>query len=211
MNWDMQGYLYDYLTVEFSIDGGNSWTPISGNYGIPGTGVWYNGRLYYGETNGWIPMYMPLQYNFSSSQAINFTLLKFSAITNPYVNYGGTSSSGWEGVAIDSIVFHEKRGTQNANSLLFNDFNTQPNTGLYSPDGWLTTSSSTFNQWQWTDTMGLNSRKLKPLISIKDSISLLVGLCGLLMRMAGNLVRHQLPPCTVRKDSTQAQMAWVLL
>ena len=159
MNWDMQGYLYDYLTVEFSIDGGNSWTPISGNYGIPGTGVWYNGRLYYGETNGWIPMYMPLQYNFSSSQAINFTLLKFSAITNPYVNYGGTTSSGWEGVAIDSIVFHEKRGTQSANSLLFNDFNTQPNTGLYSTDGWLTTSSSTFNQWQWTDTMGLNSRE----------------------------------------------------
>ena len=42
VNWDIQGYLHDYLTVEFSFDDGISWNPISGNYGIPGLGVWHN-------------------------------------------------------------------------------------------------------------------------------------------------------------------------
>ncbi|GIQ97680.1 MAG: hypothetical protein CM15mP3_07140 [Candidatus Poseidoniales archaeon] len=39
LDWDIQGYLHDYLYVEFSFDNGQSWNPISGNYGIPGLGV----------------------------------------------------------------------------------------------------------------------------------------------------------------------------
>ena len=55
-NWDIQGYLHDYLVVEFSFDNGSSWNVISGNYGIPGLGVWHNGNLYYAESRGWVPI-----------------------------------------------------------------------------------------------------------------------------------------------------------
>ena len=88
-NWDIQGYLHDYLTVEFSFDNGLTWNTISGNYGIPGLGVWHNGNVYYGESNGWVPVYLPIVHNFTTSGGLNHTLFKFTVFTNAGVNFGG--------------------------------------------------------------------------------------------------------------------------
>ena len=75
LDWDIQGYLHDYLYVEFSFDNGQSWNPISGNYGIPGLGVWHNGNLYYTESKGWIPVYLPIVHNFTNSGGLNLSLI----------------------------------------------------------------------------------------------------------------------------------------
>ena len=116
---------------------GLTWNAISGNYGIPGLGIWHNGNLYYGESKGWVPIYLPIVHNFTTSGGLNHTLFKFTVFTNAGINFGGTSSSGWEGIAIDQLIFHQKRGTANGQQLVFKDFNTQPTTGFNSPDGWL--------------------------------------------------------------------------
>ena len=158
-NWDIQGYLHDYLTVEFSFDNGATWNAISGNYGIPGLGIWHNGNLYYGESKEWVPIYLPIVHNFSTSGGLNRTLFKFTVFTNAGINFGGASSSGWEGIAIDQLIFHHNRGTANGQQLVFKDFNTQPTTGFNSPDGWLTNGIQAQNQWQWTQSMGLDSQQ----------------------------------------------------
>ena len=158
INWDIQGYLYDYLMVDFSVDNGTTWTSISGTYGIPGLGITYNGNFFYAESRGWIPIYLGINHNFSASGGLNHTLLKFTVHTNLQHNHGGSVSSGWEGIAIDEIVFHHQRGTNLAQSTDFKDFNNPPNTFVDSPDGWLSNGSATLNQWQWTNQMGLNSQ-----------------------------------------------------
>ena len=158
INWDIEGYLYDYLMVDYSIDNGTTWTSISGTYGIPGLGITYNGNFFYAESRGWIPIYLGLNHNFSASGGLNHTLLKFTVHTNLQHNHGGSVSSGWEGIAIDEIVFHHQRGTNLAQSIVFKDFNNPPNTFVYSTDGWLSNGSATPNQWQWTNTMGLNAQ-----------------------------------------------------
>jgi hypothetical protein len=160
-NWDLQGYLHDYLTVEFSFDNGTSWNTISGNYGIPGLGIWHNGNLYYGESNGWVPIYLPIVHNFSRSGGLNHTLFKFTVFTNAGINFGGAVSSGWEGIAIDQLIFHHKRGTSNGQNYVFKDFNSPPSIGVNSTDGWLPNGIQTPNQWQWTQSMGLDSQKLQ--------------------------------------------------
>ena len=152
MNWDMEGYLYDYLIVEFSDDNGSTWSSISGNFGIPGTGVQYNGHVFNSESFGWIPIFMSLNLN----PSIQAGLLKFSARSNFQINYGGDSSSGWEGIAIDELTLHHSRGTQSHQKVLYNNFSTAPNIGLGSSDGWLLNTSATPNQWQWTNTLGVN-------------------------------------------------------
>jgi len=159
LNWDIQGYLYDYLTVDFSFDNGQSWNTISGTYGIPGLGIWHNGNLYYAESRGWVPVYLPIVHNFTNFGGLNHTLFKFTVYTNAGVNYGGSSSSDWEGIAIDHLVFHQNRGTSNSQRLLFKDFNTAPVVGLNSSDGWLRNGSTTPNQWQWTQSMGLSAEQ----------------------------------------------------
>ena len=158
INWDIEGYLYDYLMVDYSIDNGTTWTSISGTYGIPGLGITYNGNFFYAESRGWIPIYLGLNHNFSASGGLNHTLLKFTVHTNLQHNHGGSVSSGWEGIAIDEIVFHHQRGTNLAQSIVFKDFNNPPNTFVDSTDGWLSNGSATPNQWQWTNTMGLNAQ-----------------------------------------------------
>ena len=158
INWDIQGYLYDYLMLDYSIDNGTTWTSISGTYGIPGLGITYNGNFLYAESNGWVPIYLGLNHNFSASGGLNHTLLKFTVHTNLQQNHGGSVSSGWEGIAIDEIVFHHQRGTNLAQSTVFKDFNNPPNIFVNSSDGWLSNGSATLNQWQWTNTMGLNAQ-----------------------------------------------------
>ena len=158
LNWDIQGYLHDYLEVEFSFDNGSSWNIISGNYGIPGLGVWHNGNLFYSESNGWAPVYLPIIHNFSNSGGLNLTLFKFTVYTNAGINYGGPSSSGWEGIAIDQLVFHHNRGSSNAQKLLFKNFTNTPNTAIGSSDGWLQSIFPANNQWQWTSTMGVSAQ-----------------------------------------------------
>ena len=156
MNWDIQGYLDDYIIVELSIDNGTSWNTLSGRFGIPGTGIWNNGNLYYGESKGWIPLFFNLNFNLTNSPTFSETLLRFSVITDSSMNFGGSISSGWEGVAIDNVVLHHGRQTNNPTSVLYRDFSSQPNLFLDSPDGWLENYSFTQNQWQWTDLMGLD-------------------------------------------------------
>ena len=158
LNWDIQGYLHDYLFVEFSFDNGQSWNPISGNYGIPGLGVWHNGNLYYTESSGWIPVYLPIVHNFTNSGGLNHTLFKFTVYTNAGINYGGAASSGWEGIALDQLVFHHNRGSSSAQSQVFHDFNNVPNIGFNSSDGWLYSITPETNQWQWTQIMGLSAQ-----------------------------------------------------
>ena len=158
INWDIQGYVYDYLMVDYSIDNGTTWTSISGTYGIPGLGITYNGNFFYAESRGWIPIYLSLNHNFSTSGGLNDTLLKFTVHTNLQQNHGGSISSGWEGIAIDEIVFHNQRGTNIAQSTVFKDFNNQPSNFVGSSDGWLSNGSATLNQWQWTNMMGLNAQ-----------------------------------------------------
>ena len=160
-NWDIQGYLHDYLVVEFSFDNGASWNVISGNYGIPGLGVWHNGNLYYAESRGWVPIYLPIVHNFTNSGGLNNTLFKFTVHTNAGINFGGTSSSGWEGIAIDQLVFHHNRGSSQSQKYVFKDFNSAPSLGINSPDGWLQTKSSTPNQWQWTKDLGLSAQQFQ--------------------------------------------------
>ena len=174
INWDIQGYIHDYLTVDFSFDDGKSWNPISGNYGIPGLGVLHNGNLYYTESGGWIPIYLPIIHNFTNSGGLNHTLFKFTVYTNAGINYGGTSSSSWEGIAIDQLVFHEKRGSNQQQSLLFKDFNNPPSIGLNSTDGWLESIRPANNQWQWTQTMGLSTEQYE-LFSFNDYDDLPLG------------------------------------
>ena len=157
MIWDVQGYLYDYLTVEYSIDNGSSWNSISGNYGIPGTGIWHNGNLHYGESNGWVPIFMNFNYNFSNSAALNNTLIRLSVITDSSINFGGKISSDWEGFAIDNIILHSGRGGPNPSSVLHSNFSTSPNLSLGSQDGWLMSFGNTPNQWQWTNLLGFDS------------------------------------------------------
>ena len=173
-NWDLQGYLHDYLTVEFSFDDGVSWNPISGNYGIPGLGIWHNGNLYYGESNGWAPIYLPIVHNFTTSGGLNRTLFKFTVFTNAGINFGGASSSGWEGIAIDQLIFHHNRGTANGQQLVFKDFNSPPSVGINSSDGWLINGIQTPNQWQWTQNMGLDSQQSQ-LYSFNDFDELPLG------------------------------------
>ena len=173
-NWDIQGYLHDYLTVEYSFDNGASWNTISGNYGIPGLGIWHNGNLYYGESNGWVPIYLPIVHNFTNSGGLNHTLFKFTVFTNAGINYGGLSSSGWEGIAIDQLIFHHNRGTSNGQQYVFKDFNSQPSIGVNSTDGWLPSGTQTTNQWQWTQNMGLNSQQSQ-LFSFNDFDELPLG------------------------------------
>ena len=158
-NWDIQGYLHDYLTVEFSFDDGATWNAISGNYGIPGLGVWHNGNLYYGESNGWVPIYLPIVHNFSRSGGLNHTLFKLTVFTNAGINFGGAVSSGWEGIAIDQLVFHHNRGSGNSQQFVFKDFNSAPSVGINSTDGWLPSGIQTPNQWQWTQNMGIDSQE----------------------------------------------------
>ena len=158
LNWDIQGYLHDYLFVEFSFDNGQSWNPISGNYGIPGLGVWHNGNLYYTESRGWIPVYLPIVHNFTNSGGLNHTLFKFTIYTNAGINYGGATSSGWEGLALDQLVFHHNRGSSSAQSQVFHDFNNMPNIAFNSSDGWLSSITPETNQWQWTHIMGLSAQ-----------------------------------------------------
>ena len=160
MNWDVQGYLYDYLTVEYSIDNGSSWNFISGNYGIPGTGIWHNGNVRYGESNGWVPVFMNFNYNFANSSALNNTLLRLSVITDSSINFGGKVSSDWEGFAIDNIILHSGRGGPNPSSLLHSNFSTAPNLSLGSTDGWLMSYGGTPNQWQWTNLLGVDSMEV---------------------------------------------------
>ena len=157
MSWDVQGYIYDYLTVEYSIDNGSSWNFISGNYGVPGTGIWHNGNLHYSESNGWVPIFMNFNYNFANSTVLNNTLLRLSVITDSSVNFGGKYSSDWEGFAIDNIILHSGRGGSNPSMFIHNNFSTSPNLALGSPDGWLMTYGGNTNQWQWTDILGVDS------------------------------------------------------
>ena len=159
LDWDIQGYLHDYLYVEFSFDNGQSWNPISGNYGIPGLGVWHNGNLYYTESKGWIPVYLPIVHNFTNSGGLNHTLFKFTVYTNAGINFGGATSSGWEGIALDQLVFHHQRGSNNAQSQVFHDFNTPPSIGYNSSDGWLNSITPANNQWQWTQNMGISAQQ----------------------------------------------------
>ncbi|GIQ97681.1 MAG: hypothetical protein CM15mP3_07150 [Candidatus Poseidoniales archaeon] len=98
---------------------------------------WHNGNLYYTESKGWIPVYLPIVHNFTNSGGLNHTLFKFTVYTNAGINFGGATSSGWEGIALDQLVFHHKRGSNNAQSQVFHDFNNPPNIGFNSSDGWL--------------------------------------------------------------------------
>ena len=160
-NWDIQGRYHDYLTVEFSFDNGMSWNKISGQYDIPGLGVWHNGNVYHAESYGWVPIYLPIVHNFTNSGGLNHTLFKFTVFTNAGINYGGSSASDWEGIAIDQLIFHHKRGTSNGQQYLFKDFNSPPNNGVNSTDGWLPSRIQTSNQWQWTQAMEISHQNQK--------------------------------------------------
>jgi len=155
-NWDIEGGSSDGMTTWLSLDNGTSWFLLSLSPGHPGNGLWYKGSYYRTESGGWIPISYSLPANVSSHANASNALFRFLVQTNSNVNYGGLSSSGWEGMAIDDIIVYSNRSSPNAQKRIIANF-TNPSDGLYgNQSGWLNYSNPNPNQWNWTSLLGAN-------------------------------------------------------
>ena len=86
---------------------------------------------------------------------LNHTLFKFTVFTNAGINFGGTSSSDWEGIAIDQLVFHHKRVVAKANNLYSKISILHLQLALIQQTVGCQADIQTPNEWQWTQNMGL--------------------------------------------------------
>ena len=150
VNWDLQGGASDHLTAWLSLDNGTSYTPISTYPGHPSLGAicsggWFNGADSMGE---WCPIRYQLPWTVNTPQNANNSFIRFNLETNAQINYGGTASTGWEGIALDDLSVWINRGTPTEVIRRLHNFTNQP-TGINgSIDGWLE-SPAGFNEWQW--------------------------------------------------------------
>ena len=79
-NWDIQGYLHDYLTVEFSFD--------NGHHGIQfletmASLVWVFGIMAICtmlNLEGWVPIYLPIVHNFTNSGGLKSYLIQIHCV-----------------------------------------------------------------------------------------------------------------------------------
>ena len=150
VNWDIQGGASDYLTAWLSLDNGSTYSPISTHPGHPSMGAvcsgsWFNGG---DSLNEWCPVRYSLPWTINAPQNASLALLRLNVQTNSQINYGGTASTGWEGIALDDLSVWTNRGTPTEVIRRLNNFTNQP-TGINgSTDGWLESSSAP-NEWQW--------------------------------------------------------------
>ena len=150
VNWDIQGGASDYLFTEISLDNGSSYFPISNYPGHPSRGAVCNGQWFNGadSQNQWCPIYYSLPWNTTAPLNASTLFLRIIVETDAQVNYGGMSSSGWEGIAIDDIGVWINRGTSSQIYKRVKNFSQQPS-GIYgSENGWLG-SQTGVNEWQW--------------------------------------------------------------
>lgn len=157
-NWDIEGGSNDHLTVWISLDNGSTYSPISNNPGHPNNGALCNGVFFNGPDSGdqWCPVLFNLPWTTTGPQNASSVHLRFWVQTNGQNNFGGTASSGWEGVAIDDISVWTNRGTTNQAKTLLANFTGQPVQQNGSSEGWLTYDGTAPNEWQWNSTMGNN-------------------------------------------------------
>ena len=155
-NWDIEGGSNDGMTTWLSLDNGTNWILLSLSPGHPGNGLWYQGTYYRTESGRWIPISYSLPANVSSHVNASNALIRFLVQTDSIVNYGGLSSSGWEGMAIDDIAIYANRSTANVQKRVIANF-TNPSDGQYgNQSGWLNYSGVSPNQWHWTNLLGAN-------------------------------------------------------
>ena len=157
-NWDLQGAAFDTLTVDISYDNGSSYYSLSTYPGIPSSGAICNGQWFNGgdSSNQWCPFRFVLPWGTNVPLNANNIFLRFNVQTNNQINYGGATSSGWEGIAIDDLGVWINRGTANQNYTRFNNFTSQPTGVNGSSDGWLESRSAP-NEWQWLTFFEHNS------------------------------------------------------
>ena len=153
--WDIEGGARDYLSVWISLDNGSTFSPISNYPGHPNNGALCNGVFFNGPDSGgnWCPVLYTLPWTQSSPANASNVLFRFLVQTDAQMNFGGTVSSGWEGVAIDDVSIWTNRGTANQNKMSLANFSVQPSMINGSADGWLTYLVGD-NQWQWTTDLG---------------------------------------------------------
>jgi len=155
-NWDIEGGNNDGMTTWLSLDNGTNWFLLSLSPGHPGNGIWYQGTFHQSESTGWVPIRYTLPANVSSHANASNALFRFLVQTDLIVNYGGLSSSGWEGMAIDDIAVYANRSTSSAQKRIITNF-TSSSDGLYGNNsGWLNYTGVNENQWNWTNLLGAN-------------------------------------------------------
>ncbi len=157
VNWDIQGGASDYLTAWLSLDNGSTYSPISTYPGHPSmgavcNGAWFNGGDSMGE---WCPIHYSLPWTNTAHQNASHALLRFNVETNAQVNFGGTTSSSWEGIAIDDLGVWTERGTSSEVIYRLKNFSNLPSGQNGSSDGWLETPAGP-NEWQWNTQLGHN-------------------------------------------------------
>lgn len=157
-NWDIEGGAQDYLTAWISFDNGSTFSPISNHPGHPMRGAMCNGVFFNGpdSSNAWCPVIYSLPWNTTAPQNVSNVLLRILVQTNGWNNFGGSASSGWEGVFIDDISVWLNRGTASQSKTKLANFTMQPSLNNGSADGWLTYDGVAPNEWQWIATQGNN-------------------------------------------------------
>ena len=157
-NWDLQGGASDHLTAWLSLDNGSTYSPISTYPGHPSMGaicrgVWFNGG---DSMNDWCPVRYSLPWTINAPQNASNVLLRLNLETDSQINYGGTSSTGWEGIALDDLSVWTNRGTSTEVVRRLNNFTNQPSGLNGSIDGWLESPAGP-NEWQWLTQFEHNS------------------------------------------------------
>ena len=158
VNWDIQGGASDYLTAWLSLDNGSTYSPISTYPGHPSMGAvcsgsWFNGGDSMGE---WCPIRYSLPWTNTAPLNASHALLRLNVETNAQINFGGTASSSWEGIAVDDLSIWTDRGTSSEVIHRLKNFSNQPSGQNGSADGWLETPAGP-NEWQWLTQLGHNS------------------------------------------------------
>jgi hypothetical protein len=121
-DWDLEGAFADNLLVSFSVDNGTRWQTVSGIPGLPGNGYTSQGTFYMDESLGWQLIRYNLPGALSSHVNSSSVLFEFHVQTNYQTGYGGFASSGWEGIAIDDVAVHHRRGTAQAERIMLANF-----------------------------------------------------------------------------------------
>ncbi len=154
-NWDIEGAFADNLLVSLSVNNGSTWQTVSGIPGLPGNGYTSQGTFLMDESLGWVPVTYNLPTGLASHPNASSVLFEFHVQTNHQTGFGGFASSGWEGIAIDDIVVHHRRGTAQAEVLPVANF-TNGTSGTYGDEGGWLEQSTSVNEWVWTTAFGMN-------------------------------------------------------
>ena len=155
-DWDLEGAFADNLLVSFSVDNGTRWQTVSGIPGLPGNGYTSQGTFYMDESLGWQLIRYNLPGALSSHVNSSSVLFEFHVQTNYQTGYGGFASSGWEGIAIDDVAVHHRRGTAQAERIMLANFSSSPSGAAEDSNGWLEVSPTSINEWNYTTDFGMN-------------------------------------------------------